>query len=63
MVKKVTVDKDACVACGACFDTCPEVFEADAEGKSQVKKKADLNAPCVEEAANGCPAEAIKVED
>jgi len=63
MARKVTVDKDACIECGSCFDNCPDVFEPDADGKSQVKKGAKLNNPCVQEAADNCPAEAIKVED
>ena len=63
MARKVTVDKETCIACGACYDTCPEVFEGDAEGKSQVKKGADLTLPCVQKAADECPVEAITVED
>jgi len=32
----VKVDKDLCIACGVCMALCPEVFQADAEGKSEV---------------------------
>jgi len=63
MPRKVTVDKDTCIACGTCMETCPDVFESDDELKSQVKKGAKLNLPCVQQAANDCPVEAIKVED
>jgi len=54
------VDQDACIGCGACEATCPEVFEL-VDDKSQVK----LN-PVPEEyqasaldAENGCPVSAI----
>ena len=63
MARKVTVDDEACIACGNCWTTCPEVFEEGEDGKSQVKKNADLNIPCVQKAEVECPAEAIKVED
>jgi ferredoxin len=60
---KVTVDKDKCIACGNCYDVCPDVFEGDDEGRSQVKKGAKLELPCVKEAAESCPVEAITVEE
>jgi len=31
----VKVDKDLCIACGVCMALCPEVFQADAEGKKR----------------------------
>jgi ferredoxin len=45
------------------METCPDVFESDDELKSQVKKGAKLTLPCVQQAADDCPVEAIKVED
>ena len=29
---KLTVDQDLCIACGACIDICPEVFDWNDEG-------------------------------
>ena len=54
------VDQDECIGCGACEETCPDVFEL-INDKSQVKlnpvpeefQKSALNAE------NGCPVEAI----
>ncbi|HDD60768.1 ferredoxin [Thermoplasmatales archaeon ex4484_36] len=63
MVKKVVVNKDTCIACGVCISLCPEVFEADDEGKSQVIDGADLNAPCIQEAVDSCPTGSITVEE
>lgn len=61
---KVTVDKDACTACGLCIETSPEVYETGEDDIAKVK--ADPVPPDHEEsakqAAEDCPAEAIKVE-
>ncbi len=55
----VSVDKEKCIGCGACAATCPDVFEMK-EGKSNVKKgKESSKIPCVKEAADGCPVQAI----
>ena len=53
----VKVDKKKCIGCGACASICPEVFEMDKDGKSKVK--AQKNLPCVKEAIDNCPAQAI----
>jgi ferredoxin len=72
---KVTVDREECIACGACYEDCPEVFEEDPEdGLSRIvsayrvgdnpavgQVSADL-VDCVRTAADGCPVEAILVE-
>ena len=60
MVKfKVTVDKEACIGCGACVSQCDN-FEMK-DGKS-MPKKAVVNEPgCNKDAAEICPVDAIKV--
>lgn len=47
---------DSCIGCGACVSLCPEGFELK-DGKAHVK---DANAPCIDEAINSCPVNAIK---
>lgn len=54
----IEIDQDACMGCEACVETCPEVFELNADGKAQVKDP-DSDADCVDEAIDSCPAEAI----
>ena len=61
---KATIQRNECIACGLCADTCPEVFEmADDDGLARV---------CVDEiptevedtaleARDNCPVEIITV--
>ncbi|MFA6778780.1 MAG: ferredoxin [Paludibacteraceae bacterium] len=60
-IKKLWITDD-CVACGSCESICPEVFEV--KDKSTIKPDVDLNQyePKIKEAANLCPANAIKYE-
>ena len=59
---KVKVDKNKCLGCGMCISLCPAVFELK-NGKSQVKEKTALekHKDCIKEAAENCPAGAIKI--
>jgi ferredoxin len=47
---------DECIGCGLCSTTCPEVFEMDG-AKAKVKVSKDV--PCVDEAIESCPVDAI----
>jgi ferredoxin len=73
---RVAVNKEVCIGCGVCYSTCPEVFEPDDEGKSQIVSKYrsslsqsisegsidDSVAQCAESARDTCPVQAITVE-
>ena len=61
---RVTVDEN-CTGCGLCVDTCPEVFELTDEEVAKVKEDPvgeDHEDSC-REAAEGCPAESIHIEE
>jgi ferredoxin len=58
---KVSVDKDKCVGCGLCEQSCPEVFEVKDDGVAHVKANS-CNSCDLKEIASQCPVEAIKVE-
>ena len=61
---KAIVDQDACTGCGLCADTCPEVFEMDGD-TARVKVgtvSAEDEGSC-REAMEGCPVEAISIEE
>jgi ferredoxin len=57
----VSVDKDKCIGCGSCAAVCEEVFEIK-NGKAIVKKgKEKSKLPCVKEAFESCPVDAITI--
>lgn len=59
---KVTVNQKECIGCGACVSVCEKVFELK-DGKAKVKSAGGkTNEPCVKEASDVCPVNAIKVE-
>lgn len=53
----VKVNQNKCIGCRLCVSTCPEVFEMDDSGKARVKEQKKL--PCVKEAIDSCPTDAI----
>lgn len=59
---KMEVDQDLCISCGACVDTCPEVFDWNDEDKAHVlveEIQAELEDQA-QEAAENCPTNAIR---
>lgn len=62
---KASVD-DSCISCGLCVEVCPEVFELpeDADKANVIGDEvpAAAVASC-HEAAEGCPVEAIHLEE
>jgi len=59
---RLTVDQDLCIACGACIDVCPEVFDWNDEGLSHVivDEVPEDKEDCAREGLESCPTEAIK---
>ena len=54
----IKVDKEKCIGCGLCESLCPQVFVLK-DGKAIVK--AQKNIPCVKEAKDVCPVNAITI--
>lgn len=57
------VNQDLCISCGLCVSSCPDVFSWGEEEKAKANNAgitAD-NQSCVQEAAEGCPTDAIEV--
>jgi ferredoxin len=73
MAKYTWVEKDTCIACGACGATAPDIYDYDDEGLAEVIYSGDNNKGVTEipedlyddlqDAADGCPTDSIKVQD
>lgn len=61
---KAHIDRSGCIGCGACADTCPEVFRMADDGLAEVF--GDINGDTEEnakEAAENCPVSVITIEN
>lgn len=74
MTKYACVEKDTCIACGACGATAPDLFDYDDEGIAEVFYLEDRNrgiTPIEDEdlvndlidAIDGCPTDSIKMQE
>ncbi|WP_100401013.1 ferredoxin [Bacillus sp. FJAT-44742] len=71
MSKYTIVDKDTCIACGACGASAPDLFDYDDEGLAEAILDANKGITEVSDeleddlldAEEGCPTESIKVAD
>ncbi|MGG0474931.1 ferredoxin [Priestia aryabhattai] len=69
MPKYTIVDKDTCIACGACGATAPDIFDYDEEGIAFVTLDSNKGRSSVPneleddvlDAVEGCPTESIKL--
>lgn len=55
MAKKLKVNKDICIGCGACVSAFPESFAFGDDGKAECIKEVDK----AEDAKANCPVSAI----
>lgn len=59
----VEIDRDGCISCGLCAQTCPDVFRMADDGLAEVYAEADdSHSEAVREAADGCPVSVIHID-
>ncbi len=62
--KKLAIDKDMCIGCGHCADSCPEVFKLSDESVAHVISQDFDKCGCdIEQIRSECPVGAIVWED
>jgi ferredoxin len=57
----IKVDQNKCIGCGLCAGKCPETFQMNLDGKSELIN--DKNTPCAQEVVRDCPTKAISLSD
>lgn len=62
-MKKIKVNKDACIGCGACVAIDPEHFEFNDEGLSSVITQENLESEDLRNAIDSCPTSAISMTE
>lgn len=61
---KATIDRDGCISCGLCEQTCPEVFRIAEDDLAEVYSEVNPEwEEAVEEAAENCPVTVIFIEE
>jgi len=58
----IVIDQELCIACESCVELCPDVFKIDEDLEKAVVIDPDSDDPCVDEAIETCPVEAISKE-
>lgn len=62
-MKKLVVNKDACMGCGLCVAVDKEHFDFGDDGFSEVISNENIESPATINAMNSCPTNAIRYED
>lgn len=64
MERRVVLDEECCIGCGACAELCPDIFQMnDAEEKAYVILPEGGSEECIEDAITTCPNECISWEE
>jgi ferredoxin len=60
---EVSIERNDCISCGLCAETCPDVFRIADDGLAEVHRQPNAAlADSAKEAAANCPVSVIYVE-
>jgi ferredoxin len=61
---KATIDRDGCIGCGVCAETCPEVFRMAEDGLAEAytEEVPEEVLDSATEARDSCPVSVISLE-
>ena len=62
-MKKLVVNTENCIGCGACVGIDRKHFDFNEDGLSYVISQEDLDLPSVTEAIESCPVQVISLEE
>lgn len=61
---KASIDRDGCISCGLCTETCPSVFRIADDGLAEVyvDEVPEEDEDAAQEAQEGCPVSVISID-
>lgn|SRR5574344_2471299 len=62
-MKKLTLNSDNCIGCGACVGLDPEHFDFNENGQSHVISEENLDSEALKNAVESCPVQTIALTD
>ena len=62
-MKKLVIDENLCIGCGACVTTAPKTFVMDDNGKARVINEAGDKPGDIQTAVDNCPVQAISFKE
>jgi ferredoxin len=63
MARTPVIDQDECISCGACVDSCPDVFRMNDDNLAEVYKADGASEEEIEDAIDSCPVSCITLEE
>jgi ferredoxin len=63
MARAFYVDEEECIGCGACVDSCPDVFRMNDDNVAEISDNDGASEEEIQEAMDSCPVECIHWEN
>ncbi len=63
MARSFYIDQDECISCGACVDSCPDVFQMNDDNLAEIFDAEGASEEEIQDALDSCPVTCIHWED